>query len=324
MARPRCTPELSEGIHRVLKLYPQLDAGTLWSAARFEGMFLASAHTPTDAARPRVYVCRSTEEIVFFDGIPVDCTGTLKPHVADDLKSHWSILPETLDGRFIIIRATRFPPRAEVLIDQLGMAQCYCARMQGGWFVSNSLVLADAIGGVSSLDEIGLSLFFCLGWAGGDRTLRPNIQVLPGGRAAFSLSPVRRFSEPLHFELICSISPQLFAMPLDRPWRSQQPPALQFARKTLGVVWKAAGGAPSRPRDAPVPMWDREAWLDVMYSGIREVCLSNGGSSLWDLVDRREFERLTSHVTDASERRSVQEVLFSLGAVGYLELLSGN
>lgn len=172
---------LSE-IHNMRAVYQLLDPNTIWSFGQGTRVFAASMHTANNAAAPRIYVKRSENQVVLYEGCLVDRTGSFHAHDAEALSLHWNDLPSALEGQFVTVRVSKNPPSIEIVNDALGMCQVYYLRLDNTWLISNSAGLLRRISNVSEFDPLGVSLFLCWGWAGSDRTLRRGIRVIPGGQ----------------------------------------------------------------------------------------------------------------------------------------------
>ena len=172
---------LSE-IDKMKAVYQLLDPNTIWSFGQGSPVFAASMHTANEAAAPRIYVKRSENQVVLYEGSLVDRTGSFNPHDAEDLSLHWNDLPSALEGHFVTVRVRNNPPSIEIVNDALGMCQVYYVCQNNTWFISNSSLLLGRISNISELDSLGVSLFLCKGSGGSDRTLRRGIKVIPGGQ----------------------------------------------------------------------------------------------------------------------------------------------
>jgi asparagine synthase (glutamine-hydrolysing) len=167
----------------MVDVYPQLDPETVWHRSSPCGtIFTASMHTADKAAAPRCYVMQNDEQTIFYSGLPVDPAGAYPAHRVEALSTHWSQITENLEGQFVIIRTADDPPCLELITDFLGMEQVYYLHERDMWLISNSVQLIERIGGPRTLDTLGVSLFLGAGWAGADRTLRRDINVIPGGQ----------------------------------------------------------------------------------------------------------------------------------------------
>ena len=169
-------------IRSAAALYPQLDPNTLSLFGAGHEVYGATLGTAQTVAAPRRYLAKVDSQLVFFDGLPIDRTGRFDAHDALELLTHWDRLSDTLEGGFVVIRVSDHPVQIDLLTDPLGMAQVFCLRRNDTWLVSNSVRLIERIGGIRGLDPLGVSLFLTCDWVGSDRTLRPDIRVLPGGQ----------------------------------------------------------------------------------------------------------------------------------------------
>ncbi len=170
----------TQTLRSVTDVYPQLDLDTLhiWNE---NNAFVGTLHTNSVIASPREYVAKSEGYLTFFSGTPVSSDGNIIAHQAADLARHWSELPKTLDGQFAAIRVDLQNFQIEVLTDPLGMEQVYVHQRGSTVVISNSVRLIEQTCALTSIDEVGASLFLSLGWVGGYRTLRESVHVLPGG-----------------------------------------------------------------------------------------------------------------------------------------------
>lgn len=159
--------------------YPQLDPETRWQHDAGP-LFVASMHPPDDVIAPRRYRWASDTSGCLYDGCCADPEGRLETHDAEALHAAWDRLPGTLEGQFVVIRFATDPARLEVMTDAIGMKQTYACALAGGWLVSGSMGLIHRIAR-AELDDEGVRGFLSIGWPTGDRTLRRDIRVIPGG-----------------------------------------------------------------------------------------------------------------------------------------------
>jgi asparagine synthase (glutamine-hydrolysing) len=149
-------------------------------------------------------------------------------------------------------------------------------------------------------------------------------------KAAFSMPPVSRYAESLHYELIQQTVPTLNNLPFAKPWRSQPPPPPSFhriakqrivenipypIRRMLALM--RARLRPGNVRPVSTALYDPTAWLEAKRPQMLEVCLSQPRSSVWSLVNRRPFERLMSAHTGPGERYPLVMVLFAIATICY-------
>ena len=172
---------LSE-IDKMNAVYQLLAPDTIWSFSQGGSVFAASMHTANEVAAPKIYVKRSKNQVVLYEGSLVDRTGSFQAHDAEQLASHWHDLPNVLEGQFVTARVRDNPPSIEIINDALGMCQVYYTYWHNTWLISNSSLLLSRISHISEFDSLGVSLFLCKGSSGSDRTLRQGIRVIPGGQ----------------------------------------------------------------------------------------------------------------------------------------------
>lgn len=172
---------LSE-MDKMKTVYQLLDPNTLWSFGAGSSVFAASMHTANEAIAPRVYVKRSENQVVLYEGSLVDTTGNFAAHDAEDISLHWHDLPNALEGHFVTARVRNNPPSLEIINDALGMCQVYYVCQDNTWLISNSSLLLSRITNINELDPLGVGFFLCRGSGGSDRTLRRGIKVMPGGQ----------------------------------------------------------------------------------------------------------------------------------------------
>jgi hypothetical protein len=144
--------------------------------------------------------------------------------------------------------------------------------------------------------------------------------------ANYSVPVLQRPTEPFHYGLTYLLSPELHGFPYEKDnlgfkktsWRDQKPltnmaqmvgnqvkrnarrsvrSATPLAARKLVRTFKPkrapakvrAANAPSQP-----PARDRGYWFQSKREEIREMCLDNAGSAIWDYVDRTKFDEYTS------------------------------
>ena len=128
---------------------------------------------------------------------------------------------------------------------------------------------------------------------------------------AFSLSLARRYSEHLPHELLRWCAPELSRIPMEKPWRFQNPAALKagllaerggkaLRRRLPNVLSRMLSG-----KGPPQRQWRaqrRFGWFERKREDFRELCLDQDGSSVWECVDRTRIEELLNPDTDPSLR----------------------
>jgi hypothetical protein len=140
----------------------------------------------------------------------------------------------------------------------------------------------------------------------------------PFAEAALSLSAPQRYTQPLHQGLIQLLVPELHGIPLDQdPWPSPRP-AANVVRWAAGWPMRRIRSRLARQRSQEaeqIQPFDQASWLEVLRPSIRQVCLDQSDSELWRFVDRSEFERLTSPLSDPSERRRYVYLLLNVATL---------
>jgi hypothetical protein len=144
--------------------------------------------------------------------------------------------------------------------------------------------------------------------------------------ANYSVPVLQRPTEPFHYGLTYLLSPELHRFPYEKDnagfkkssWRTQRPltnmaqmvgnQVKRNARRSLRsatppaarklvrrvkpkrtATRARAASAPSQP-----PARDRGYWFQSKREEIREMCLDNAGSAVWDYVDRAKFDEYTA------------------------------
>jgi hypothetical protein len=159
--------------------HPQLDVRSL-DHQSFGDCFIAWVHAGDAAAAPRRYVHRTATETVLWDGAAV--ADAFDAARASELATHWNSLPEQLEGQFVVARLTSTPPGIELITDPLGVLHVYVVETSYGWLASNASYLLDRLQPESSWDPVGVATYVAFGWPAGDRTLRREMRVVPGGQ----------------------------------------------------------------------------------------------------------------------------------------------
>jgi asparagine synthase (glutamine-hydrolysing) len=161
--------------------YPLLDPDTVgvWNGSHG---FAAWMHTSEDVAAARRYVHQSAEELVLYDGLVVNPSGTFVGHDARALAAHRTTLSDVLEGSFLVARLTDAPATLEILNDPLGVHPTFVHDGGGTWWVSNSVRLLARAAALTSVDVEGMAKLVGLYWPGGDRTLVRGASVLPAAQ----------------------------------------------------------------------------------------------------------------------------------------------
>ena len=147
-------------------------------------------------------------------------------------------------------------------------------------------------------------------WAGANArkvpwtTLYAPLATTTFASVAFSLPAIVRYSEPLHWNLLRHLAPDLHAYPVaNGGWRSQVPYA-NLAQKAYRRVRRTAPQAHGRET--------RLEWLESLRSDLATQCLDRSESPLWDVVDRAAFASAMLDVETLPKRRQAAETLFGI------------
>jgi hypothetical protein len=148
--------------------------------------------------------------------------------------------------------------------------------------------------------------------------------------AAFSLDSVVRRTEPLHYGLLKELSEALVEMPFDKgAWTSRS--------ASLNLYTELAKAIRSRikhklARELPWMKtiekrhilvsdtnFERTTWLQQIQGQLREMCLDDGGSEIWDYVNRDKFDKATAQSATSSNLSRNAKGLFLTATLYYYE-----
>jgi asparagine synthase (glutamine-hydrolysing) len=147
---------------------------------------------------------------------------------------------------------------------------------------------------------------------------------------SFSIPPLQRHTEPLHYSLIHLLSPELHKIPFTKDaWRLQQPimnalnfyfrKKIQRTHRQLNRWFKINRNQLSSSHIVSDNMYDRLGWFESKRDKLREICLDQESSLIWDLVDRNMFEQITSSNTESNIRSYFLKVLYHIITLFYYE-----
>ncbi|HET6705057.1 hypothetical protein [Amycolatopsis sp.] len=129
------------------------------------------------------------------------------------------------------------------------------------------------------------------------------LSTRPWLRAAFSMSPVRRYSEPLHYRLFQLLAPgEDIANHPSGQWRSQLPYLNLCHGYARQKVLQNSG------RD---PLGFRARILEDVRRDVAARCLDRKSSSLWNVVSRPVFEAVMSDRTGPERRAPMARSLYA-------------
>ena len=153
--------------------------------------------------------------------------------------------------------------------------------------------------------------------------------------AVFSMPAKNRYTEPLHYNLIHLLTPELHGFPLDKgTWRSQKPTdhLIAFYRRLIVNKFQRlqskllrSGSELNKPaakRHTATDMFDQQKWFEAKREQVREFCMDNKQSIIWDFVNRPLFEKITSPSSDVKELAqfmSYVDIFFRTATLMYYE-----
>ena len=148
-------------------------------------------------------------------------------------------------------------------------------------------------------------------------------------QAAFAMSPLQRYTEPLHFGLVRHLVPALHKVELAKDNWYPQNALVHYIRE--GVKLKAKRYARSiRRRTQRVyrskshysyddSNFHRVSWFESQRSKIRELALDSAASPVWDFIDKDEFERVMSDNVEPAVRSRSLKLLFHIATLLYYQ-----
>jgi asparagine synthase (glutamine-hydrolysing) len=160
----------------------RLDPQTLWEAVSPTGILTAAGiHHGEKSTGERRYVACSGDEIALCDGLPLDGSGSLAAHDAEQLRRHWRSLPELLEGEFCAARIDLAEDAAEILVDPLGMLPVFHAGDGGSVVISTSASIVASVFALRRPDLLAIASFVAFEWAMERRAFLAGLRALPGG-----------------------------------------------------------------------------------------------------------------------------------------------
>jgi len=162
-------------------VYETLDATSLWS--RQHGpLSVASIQSSPEHHGARRYRHIDRDGFTLVDGLCIDLDGKFSAFDAAELAQHWSRIPASVDGQFILVRGRQEPAMLEIVTDSVGVLQLFYARYGSGWVVSNSVQVLKDLLAVNECDPLGTASYLSLGWCVANSTLVRGIECIPGGQ----------------------------------------------------------------------------------------------------------------------------------------------
>jgi len=175
-------PDVGAALGMAARATPQLDTAALATGRSTSGRLShARVSHPASKVAPRRYVAEHADELVLFDGFPIEREGAFAAHDARVLLARWGELQGRLDGIFSAVRVDLGGESVECLIDPLGIARIFVHDGGDHLLLSNSVEAIRIQAGVSAPDPLGLSSLLSLGYVARDHTLLADVRPLSGG-----------------------------------------------------------------------------------------------------------------------------------------------
>ncbi len=150
----------------------------------------------------------------------------------------------------------------------------------------------------------------------------------PFVEAAFSMPALQRYTQPLHYNLTRLLSPGLFNLPLDKdPWHFQHPLvnllhvySTEKLKSFRSKISKLKGDSKVKDSYKKSTIFDDIRLFEAKREEMREICLDqNKDSSLWNIVDRSRFDKITSSDFDPANRKKYVNMLHRIVTLCYYD-----
>lgn len=199
--------QISEAVLHAAESFPQLSESDVFSMSSGGcELAVAAISHPERLAGPRRYRHVRGQQLVLFDGRPVD--GRLGEPVDDAavLLEMWGRAVPDLTGLFSATRVNLHTCSVECVLDPLGLSQVFVYRNGSSWLLSNSVRAIRRAIGSEALDPIGVSSFLTMGWAISGHTYFRGITKLTGGLTSDPHRDARTETDSLPVELLTQIA----------------------------------------------------------------------------------------------------------------------
>jgi len=145
--------------------------------------------------------------------------------------------------------------------------------------------------------------------------------------AVFSVDARARRTGPFHYRLIEELAPKLLSVPFaEGSWKIRSPTVNYYRELALQIRQRLAARIPDRfqrARREPSQhfivkdtMFERLQWLQRIRGELREMCLDDRNSAIWDFVDKDRFDAATVSPDDLSR---YAKPLFLIATVYYYD-----
>jgi asparagine synthase (glutamine-hydrolysing) len=172
---------LESSLASLRDVYETLDDHSLWSM-RHGPLSMATIQSLPQHHGARCYRSIGPRGFTLVDGLCIDLQGEFSAFDATQLAQHWSRIPASVDGQFILVRGQTVPTELEIVTDSLGVMQFYYARAGSGWVFSNSVQALKNLLVLNEPDPLGVASYLSIGWSVANSTLVRGIECVPGGQ----------------------------------------------------------------------------------------------------------------------------------------------
>jgi hypothetical protein len=148
-------------------------------------------------------------------------------------------------------------------------------------------------------------------------------------KATFSLSPLQRYTEPLHFGLVRHLAPDLHKIELAKDEWYQQNALLRYVgmgvslrmdRYSRGIRRRTQRFDRSKSRYSyDDSTFHRVAWFESQRSKIRELALDSAASPVWEFIVKDRFEKIMSDKESPIVRSRCLKLLFHIATLVYYQ-----
>ena len=145
--------------------------------------------------------------------------------------------------------------------------------------------------------------------------------------ACFSLPPRNKLTHPVHRELLTLLAPDLFNIPFDfkspgwkprQAWKVLGKGSLRYHNRRIRKKLRLRSNTKANFIVAN-DMFDRRYWLEHLRDRARNAPLDLPNSPIWEIIDKKKFEKLMRPETDANERMRVAKGLYHTWTVAEFE-----
>ena len=173
---------LDKSLAALTDVYETLDASSLWS--RQQGpLSVVSIQSSPEHHGARCYRDITPNGFTLVDGLCIDLKGEFSTFDARQLTQHWSRIPASVDGQFILVRGHQDPPELEIVTDSVGVLPLYYAKAGPGHVFSNSVQALKNLLTLNELDPLGTASYLALGWSVANTTLVRGIECGAAAKA---------------------------------------------------------------------------------------------------------------------------------------------